>query len=78
MSNDAEKTPPSEEPISTKTYTIELIEFSEHQKLRRTNHGFNPYELLGLLERIKYEVIQQMKGEIKPEIVERIVVKDKE
>jgi len=60
-----------------KTYTLELIEHEDGgTQLIRTNDGFDAFELLGLLELAQLEIIEQIKGNIKPDIIKRNIVKD--
>lgn len=62
-----------------KTYTFEQT-FTEDgkSKLVRTNDGFNPIELLGLLEMAKDDVVKQITGIMpEPDIIERKVIVDK-
>lgn len=62
----------------TKTYLIEVIEIDGGiMKMSRTNDGFSPFELIGLAEHIKEDVFRQLRGEIKPDIIERRVIRDK-
>ncbi|HUS49612.1 MAG TPA: hypothetical protein VMZ91_05570 [Candidatus Paceibacterota bacterium] len=49
-----------------KKYTIEVIFENGVYKRTRTNEGFNPYELLGIFELSKMDIIEQMKGNIRP------------
>lgn len=42
----------------------------------RVNQGINPYELLGLLEHAKQEVLMTLAGKIKPDLITRTYVKD--
>lgn len=49
-----------------KTYNIEFVEKNGRLDITRKNHGFEPFELLGILEFIQMEVIKQMEGSIKP------------
>ena len=42
----------------------------------RNNDGFTAYELLGILERVQMDIIAQMRGIIKPDIVKRNVIED--
>jgi len=65
----------------TKRYTIEWIEYTDEDgkpktKLQRTCQGFNAYELLGLVTLAKSEIVQQIKGDVKPDIIERKVIND--
>ena len=59
--------------MEIKTYTIQL-EISDKVKLIRKNNGFNPYELLGLLEQIQLDILQQLSGDIKPDIIQRNII----
>ena len=59
-----------------KRWIFEVVETKEGQHLSRTNDGFSPLELLGLLEFTRAEVIKQMEGEIHPDIVTRKVIVD--
>ena len=56
-----------------KTYTIQL-EIGDKVKLIRKNNGFSPYELLGLLEQIQLDILQQLSGDVKPDIIERNII----
>lgn len=57
------------------TYTIEYSVMANGQtKLHRKTDGFNSFELLGLLDLMRGEIIDQMKGKIKPDIIKREVV----
>lgn len=56
-----------------KTYTIQL-EISDKVKLIRKNNGFSPYELLGLLEQIQLDILQQLSGDVKPDIIQRNII----
>ena len=65
--------------VSKAVYTIEYLVYDNGQTtLNRTADGFNAFELLGILDLTKTELIQQINGEIKPDIITRKVVKDKE
>lgn len=44
--------------------------------LSRRNEGFSAIELLGLCNLISLEIIQQLKGDIKPDIIKREVIVD--
>ena len=63
--------------MKTKKYTIEF-KFNDDgsTELTRTNDGFNPFELLGLLEMAQAEILECLKDTIKPDIVKRQVIKD--
>lgn len=56
------------------TYTIEYIVREKGTTLNRKADGFNPFELLGLLDLTRGEIIAQMQGKIKPDIIKREVV----
>ena len=58
-----------------KKYTIELISKDDKTIIRRTCDGFNAYELLGLVTLAQQEIINQIKGSIRPDIIERRVVR---
>lgn len=63
------------EPIN-KTYTIKFNIFEDGSKeLSRTNDGFDAFELLGILAMAQAEVLECLKGSIKPDIIKRSVVK---
>ena len=63
--------------MKTKKYTIEF-KFNDDgsTELSRTNDGFSPFELLGLLEMAQIEILGCLKDTIKPDIIKRQVVKD--
>ena len=58
-----------------KTYTLSVIRYADEIHLKRENNGFTPMELMGYLEMIQLEILQQVSGELKPDIVERTFVK---
>lgn len=61
--------------IHTKSYTIRIDTFENGKfGITRTNDGFHALELLGLLERIQFDILEQMNGNIKPDFVNRNVV----
>lgn len=41
----------------------------------RKARNFNAYELLGILEEAQIDILRQMKGEIRPEIIKRVAIK---
>ena len=62
--------------ISKRKWTIEHITFNDGSTaLSRTNDGFNAFELMGLLALSKDDIINQMKGNVKPEVIKRKVIK---
>ena len=61
--------------IEKKTYKVEHIFYSDGSSiLNRTCDGFNPLEILGLASMITTEVSEQIKGHIKPDIINRKVI----
>jgi hypothetical protein len=62
--------------IRKATYTIEFEYTDNGTQLTRTNDGFNPLELIGLLQISIDDVMKQFKGEIQPDIVKRKVIQD--
>lgn len=64
--------------ISSKTYTVMIEELDNDTiGMSRKNDGFTSFELLGTLELIQLEIKEQMAGNIKPDFIERQIVKDK-
>lgn len=61
--------------MQQKKYTITLTIDKKVSNLKRVNDGFTHLELLGLLSLTTQEIIEQMKGNIKPDLVERKAVK---
>ena len=61
-----------------KTYTITVDDGGEKNQMNRTNDGFGTMELFGILEFIQLEIIQQLSGYIKPDIIKREVVEDED
>lgn len=57
-----------------KKYTITLEEKDEKDVMKRINDGFSPIELIGILEFAQLEILQQMGGVIKPDVIKRKVV----
>ncbi len=57
-----------------KSYTITIEELENSYSMTRTNDGFTPIELLGILEFSQQEILKQMAGELKPEKIKRKVV----
>jgi len=80
MSNEELKRILSDNFPDGKLYLIRVYPDKKDKKnkivLGRTNRGFNPHELLGLLEHIQLDIIKQIAGEIKPAIVKRMVIED--
>jgi len=66
------------EVLKKKVYTIEIIEYVDGSAtMNRINDGFTAVELMGQLEIIQFEILEQMKGLIKPPSkVNRKVIKN--
>ena len=60
--------------ISKRKWVVEHITYDDGKcELKRTNDGFNSFELMGILELSKDDIINQIKGNVKPDIVKRKV-----
>ena len=44
--------------------------------VNRMNRGFNAYELLGLLEETQLDILKQMAGKIRPDVIRRTVIEE--
>lgn len=55
-------------------YIIEMIETDAGYSMNRTCEGFTALELMGVLEFVQLEIIEQMKGKIKPTEITRTVI----
>jgi len=44
--------------------------------MHRTNDGFKAFELLGLVEEAREDILMQVKGHIKPHVTKRNVITD--
>lgn len=63
--------------VREKTYTIKWTEYADGKcVMERTSDGFSGYELLGILGLTKDEIVQQIKGIIKPDLIKRQVLID--
>jgi len=60
-----------------KKYTLTAKLTSKGFLLRRKNDGFSSVELLGILHLSMEEILDQLKGNIKPDIIIRQVVTNK-
>jgi len=58
-----------------KRYTIETYEQNGENIMAKCNDGFNAMELLGIMEVSKEDIINQIKGFVKPDIIKRTVIK---
>lgn len=61
-----------------KKYTIKYKIGKEQNTIERINDGFSAAELLGLLEMTQLEILEQMRGIIKPDIIKRKVINRKQ
>lgn len=69
--------PKKEKPANAKTYTIEVFSDIGHQyNIKRTNDGFDAYQLLGILQMTIDDIKEQIKGNIKPNIVRNFIEHD--
>ena len=62
--------------MKLKKYTIIVKYYGDKSEMERKNYGFNPLELLGVLEFSQREIMEQIQGKIQPEVIKRKVVKD--
>lgn len=61
-----------------RTWTVEFTEYSDGtSSMKRTVNGFFGFEILGLIEDIKSDIIEQLRGRINPTIIERNVINPK-
>lgn len=61
--------------ISKRKWIVEHITYSDGTTaISRTNDGFNSFELMGVLELSKDDIINQIKGIVKPEIIKMKVI----
>lgn len=60
-----------------KTYKLTVIE-DDNKKLTfdSESDGFNALEVLGILERKKQDIMNQMNGHIKPDTIKRKIIED--
>jgi len=71
----SDKNKPEKTIVVKKTYTIEEIQYSDDTfTLDRTNDGFTAIELLGLCEMAQLEILDQIRGGIKPDTIKRSIV----
>lgn len=66
--------------IKKRKWIVEHIFYHDATtELKRTNDGFNAFELMGILELSKDDIINQIKGNVKPDIIKRkLIEKNKE
>ena len=61
--------------VKTNVYHVELTFYEDGTtSLRRYNNGFNLFELLGILDLTRVEIVEQMRGNLKPDVIKREVV----
>lgn len=64
--------------LKTRKYTIDVTDYTDGtSSMERVNEGFNGLELIGILEFARSEIIQQLKGQFKPDIITRTVIQEK-
>lgn len=62
--------------IDSKLYVLSLVTYDDDTThFSRTNTGFNPIELIGLMTLAINEVTKQWAGELKPDVIERNYIK---
>jgi hypothetical protein len=59
-----------------RSYVIEVTDGETNVRVKRTNDGFKPYELLGILEQTKGDILAQMAGQFVPETTIREAIVD--
>lgn len=63
--------------IRTQTMTIKVDHLEDGGfNVYRTNDGFNSMELLGQIDFMAREIVKQLSGDIKPDVVKRTVIVD--
>ena len=69
----------SQKIIRTQTFILK-IEWLANGKynIHRINDGFDIFELMGHVGFLQQEIIKQMAGEIKPDVITRTVIVDKD
>ena len=64
--------------VDEKFYTIKHTIYDDGTSMvERKNDGFNPFELIGYMEQVQIEIIQQLKGAITPNTTKLIAKVDK-
>lgn len=59
-----------------RSYLIEVDEIDGKIHISKTNDGFNPLELIGILQFLEGDIKDQMRGRIHPEKITRHLVKN--
>lgn len=63
--------------IRTQTMTIKVDHLEDGGfNVYRTNDGFNSMELLGQIDFMAREIVKQLSGDIKPDVIKRTVIVD--
>lgn len=63
--------------VSTKTYTVVVtIDDTGMKSMNRTNNGFDVIELLGIASLIQKELVDQLHGKYKPDVITRTAIID--
>jgi hypothetical protein len=58
--------------VTEKTYTILLVLYEDGSNMmKRTNDGFEPLELMGIVDFIKLEIREQILGNLKVDVIKR-------
>ncbi len=72
------ETPKEEKKIKVvRLYTMKSTTFEDGStELDRRNDGFHPNELLGLLELTQLDIIDQIRGVVRPDVTKRTVIED--
>lgn len=53
--------------VEERLYTIKYTKYDDgSSEVERTNDGFNPFELIGYMEQVQIEILQQLKGVLTP------------
>lgn len=60
-----------------KRYEFIVIEDGKNYTFNSTNEGFNAFEILGILEKKKIDILEQIEGKIKPDVINRTSIVDK-
>ncbi len=64
--------------VEEKLYTIKYTKYDDGTSMvERKNDGFNPFELIGYMEQVQIEILQQLKGVIAPNTTKLIAKVDK-
>jgi hypothetical protein len=64
--------------VEEKIYTIKYKKYDDgSSEVERKNDGFNPFELIGYMEQVQIEILQQLKGVITPNTTKLIAKVDK-